>query len=313
MGCCQGSDSIYYCQMASRKAALHSPHAEVLLQPARSARNGAKVGDAGGSSDLIRLLTLNVSGPSLIRASKIVDYLLRLSPDVIVLTETRGTPGTDYLLSGCRDAGYTVFAPRSLAWGERGVAIAHRLSAAPTPRIRTVDLAHRLLVTRLGSPVPITLVGAYVPSRDASPSKIARKRAFLSQMTCLVKRLPLRQAVILMGDFNVVERSHVPRYSSFRSWEYDSLAEIASCGLVDAFSELHPGVRAYSWYGRTGDGYRYDYGFVSHQLRDHLRACEYLDEPRDLAISDHAGLLLTLDSVASDCAPAAPPEASLAT
>ena len=53
-------------------------------------------------------------------------------------------------------------------------------------------------------------------------------------------RFPKSTPAIVMGDFNVVGRSHVPRYPAFRSWEYDALARIADSDLVDAFCELHP-------------------------------------------------------------------------
>ena len=242
----------------------------------------------------LRLFTLNVSGPSLLRATRILHFLSELDPDVIVLTETRGTPGTHHILDWYREAGYEVVAPSTIASGERGVAIVHRVRSIPDAGAVTVDLAHRLLVVRLAIDVPVTVIGAYVPSRDASVAKITRKQMFLSQMISLLKGLSDQDCVILMGDFNVIGRSHEPKYSSFRSWEYESLVEIASCGLVDAFAELHPGVAAHSWFGRTGHGYRYDYGFLSQHWSTRLLHCAYIDEPRHQGLSDHSGLLMTV-------------------
>jgi exodeoxyribonuclease-3 len=242
----------------------------------------------------LKLFTLNVSGPSLSRATRIVHFLSELDPDVIVLTETRDTPGTRHILDSYREAGYEVVAPSTIESGERGVAIVHRVKGEPGGGAVTVDLAHRLLIVRLALDVPVTMIGAYVPSRDASVAKITRKQTFLSQMVSLLKGLPDQECVILMGDFNVIGRSHEPKYSSFRSWEYESLVEIASCGLVDAFAELHPGVSAHSWFGRTGHGYRYDYGFLSQRWSTRLLHCAYVDEPRHQGLSDHSGLLMTV-------------------
>jgi len=244
----------------------------------------------------LRLFTLNISGPSLPRAGRLLSFLNELDPDVIVLTETRSNLGTAHLLASYRHAGYHVASPEAVAGGERGVAIIQRVPAAETPRRRTADLAHRLLISRLGLRRPITLVGAYVPSRDASAVKIERKQTFLAQMTRLLRRISQGDDVILMGDFNIVSRSHVPRYPSFRSWEYESLEHIAACGFVDAFAELNPGVQVYSWVGRTGDGYRYDYGFMTRGLLPQLRECEYINAPRELGLSDHAGVLLTISA-----------------
>jgi exodeoxyribonuclease III len=245
----------------------------------------------------LRIFTLNISGPSMERAARILDFLADLDPDVVVLTETRGSPGTRFLLDAYRHAGYAVLAPGSQLSGERGVAIIHRMTASGSrPEVSRPDLAYRLLMTDLGAPGPIALIGAYVPSRDTSPEKIERKQTFLRQMLTLVRAVSANQDVILMGDFNIIDRTHVPRYSAFRSWEYDALVAIRDCGLVEGFAHLYPDERAYSWFGRTGDGYRYDYGFLSKSLLTRLRDCEYIDATRQLGLSDHSGLLMIIES-----------------
>jgi exodeoxyribonuclease III len=248
----------------------------------------------------LRLFTLNISGPSVARADRLHDFLAALDADVLVLTETRATPGTEQLLCKFTDLGYDVVAPPPLTQGERGVAIIHRVPPTDVPTRRKVRLAHRALMCGLDFGIPVVLVGVYVPSRDASPEKIERKQAFLAELTRLLQAMTRQSDVIVMGDFNVVGRSHVPRYPAFRSWEYDALARIADSDLVDAFSELHPGVQAYSWIGKTGDGYRYDYVFLSRRLLPRVRRCEYLDEPRTLGLTDHAGMLMTIATSASN-------------
>ena len=102
------------------------------------------------------------------------------------------------------------------------------------------------------------------------------------------------ERTVVMGDFNVVSRDHVPRYPAFRSWEYEVLDEIGELGFVDVFARLHPGQQAHSWIGRTGDGYRYDYVFMSPDLAEAALDCEYVHDARDSRLSDHAGVLLTL-------------------
>lgn len=112
---------------------------------------------------------------------------------------------------------------------------------------------------------------------------------------------------IVMGDLNVVGRDHLPRYSAFRAWEYDVFDRIRDLDFVDVFAALHPGVQAHSWIGRTGDGYRYDYVFVSPDLIGVVQGCEYVHEVRDERLSDHAGVLLTVSAnahlVAGDMTP----------
>lgn len=262
---------------------------------------GRVLGDGFGSAaftkvDQVRVFTLNISGPSLERANRLLKFFDDLDVDVLVLTETRPMPGTTHLLETFRRSGYGVVATSPESRAERGVALIHRASGMASIGTPAVELAHRLAVARMEADPPITLVGAYVPSRDASPHKIARKQTFLSQTTDLLRSLSSRQELIFVGDLNVVHRSHVPRYPSFRTWEYDFLDGLEEDGFVDVFAELHPGVQAYSWIGRTGDGYRYDYVFVNEALASRVIECEYLSAPRDEGISDHAGVLMTLSA-----------------
>ena len=191
------------------------------------------------------------------------------------------------------DAGYQTHLILPPTAAERGVAALSRAASSRTVEQPTgVELSHRLTVTDIAGTV--TLIGVYVPSRDATGPKMDRKRRFLTQTLEVVQHAAQTGRVVLMGDLNIVSRAHRPRYRAFRSWEYDALDSIAGFGLVDAFTETHPGVQAHSWIGRTGNGYRYDYAFVSEDLVESVRGCEYLHEPREQGLSDHAALLLTL-------------------
>lgn len=256
----------------------------------------------GGAERTITLLTLNIGGPSVERAVKISEYLNGSAPDVIVLTETRPTAGTRHLLGGLADAGYTAHGHLPECPTGRGAAVLSRVApTTETGRPAGVDLPHRLVAANIGGPHNVALLAAYVPSRDGTARKRHRKQRFLAQMLTTVETAATSQRLILMGDLNVVGRSHEPRYTTFRSWEYDTFDALARHGLVDAFAELHPGVQAHSWIGRTGNGYRYDYAFVSQDLLGAVHACEYTHEPRRRGLSDHAALTLTLSESAIDC------------
>ena len=242
-------------------------------------------------ADEVRILTLNISGPAVERAYRLANYIFKLGPDVAVLTETRANPGTRQLPAALEEAGYTSLAPVPPTAGERGVAILGRVPLVAVEPPPSVDLPHRLIEAEAAG---TRLLAVYVPSRDASQAKIERKRRFLEQLLEAVESSARSGPVVLMGDLNIVSRDHEPRYSTFRTWEYDALDRLAALGMVDVFAELHPGAQAHSWIGRTGNGYRYDYAFVSRDLMGSVRACEYLHEPRESGLSDHAALLMTL-------------------
>lgn len=65
-------------------------------------------------------------------------------------------------------------------------------------------------------------------------------------------------------------------------------------GLVDAHERCSPGEQMYSWIGRTGDGYRYDYFHVGRELAEHIAGCAYLHETREQRLTDHAAVTLTV-------------------
>ena len=247
-------------------------------------------------ASVARLVTLNIAGPSVERAIRLAEYLLRLDADAYFLTETRANTGTRLVLDALEDAGYTLVEPAGLCGQERGAAIAHRLRPADALLGPSVSLPHRLPMAHVsfGSETAL-LVGAYVPSRDASPAKIERKEQFLKDLVRAASTLTQKTSVILMGDFNVVSRSHLPRYAAFRRWEYDAFDDLLGLGLVDAHDLLAPGQQVHSWIGRHGDGYRYDYGFVSKDLGQHVRSCDYVHEPRINGLSDHAAVSMTVD------------------
>jgi exodeoxyribonuclease-3 len=248
----------------------------------------------------VRLATLNISGPSVGRAERLLDFLPSLDADVLVLTETRANEGTRLLLDSYRERGFAVIAASSMDASERGVAVIQRVGdQVQLGRAVTADVRHRLVASNVAAAQPITVIGAYVPSRDASPAKIVRKQRFLAQMTGLTGRWA-DQRMVFLGDLNIVSRQHIPRFSAFRCWEYEAMETLERQGLVDAHSLLYPGMQVHSWIGRKGAGYRYDYAFVSAGLVPDLVDCAYVHEPRELGLSDHAAVVLTLSIGLSD-------------
>jgi exodeoxyribonuclease III len=98
-----------------------------------------------------------------------------------------------------------------------GVMIISRVQAQPDDLAAAVSyLRARAASVTLSAPVgPIQVIGAYAPSRDAGPEKAERKRTWLAAFrAALAVRDPANPAVLL-GDLNVLEPGHQPRYPFF--------------------------------------------------------------------------------------------------
>src|SRR5262249_15851933 len=105
----------------------------------------------------------------------------------------------------------------------------------------------------------------------------------------------LRGRLIIGGDYNVIARNHQPLHPGFLPFELNLLETLERHGFVDAHQHCAPGTQAYSWIGRTGDGYRYDYFHTGHELGEQIRACAYLHETREQRLTDHAAVSLNLE------------------
>jgi exodeoxyribonuclease-3 len=240
----------------------------------------------------LSVLTFNIAAAAQPRADAILRWLRSRSDDVIVLTETSGGPGTELLVEGLRAAGFAIRHTRDPS--ERGVLLASRI---PIARDLSEEVAVTLpcrapAVVLETTPRKLALVGVYIPSRDRSEVKVARKEAFIASLLASLRKLPAvqRNRLVLAGDYNVVAPHHEPPLPGFFPWEYGLHDELEKIGLRPAH-ELRPrGGHPHSWIGRTGTGYLYDYVHVGRGLHRSVERCEYLHGPRQRRLSDHAAV-----------------------
>jgi exodeoxyribonuclease-3 len=244
----------------------------------------------------LSFLTFNIGNPSEQRAERQLDWLAGRPEHVFVLTEAKASAGCRLLETAFTTAGWHVSYPVP-APGEYGVMIISRVRAEPGDFGERVGyLPSRAASVALPAPAgPIEIIGAYVPSRDAGLEKTERKRKWLAAcLAALAGRDPALPAVLL-GDLNVLEPGHQPRYPFFVPFEYDFYRALsADHGLADIFRHLYPDAVEHSWVGRTGDGYRYDHAFCSVSLAQSIGSCGYVHEPRVSGLSDHSALTACL-------------------
>jgi exodeoxyribonuclease-3 len=266
-----------------------------LVQTRHSLARGCH-GTPRSVAPTLNLLTFNIGAASQVRAAAILRWLRSRADDLIVLTETSGGAGTQLLADGLLADGFTVRCRCDR--GERGVLLATRVPIAR-------DLSEQLDVTLpcraaavLLETVPrkLALVGVYIPSRDRSELKVARKEAFIASLLDGLRKLPTaqREQLVVAGDYNAVARCHEPPLPGFFPWEYGLHDELEQIGLRSAH-ELRPRRdHPHSWIGRTGFRYLYDYVHVGTGLQRNVERCAYLHGPRERRLSDHAAVAVRL-------------------
>jgi exodeoxyribonuclease III len=251
---------------------------------------------------VLSVLTVNIGAASPERARLLLDWLARRPEEVLLITETSAGPGTCWLLDRFRRAGFAVIKTPD-ANGERGSALVSRVHVTRdlTADFATVSIPCRVSAAVLSTEPAISVIGVYVPSRDRSADKTERKQLFIRTLIAAYDKLAgdLRQHLVLGGDYNVIARTHRPMHPGFLPFEFALLDGLRERGLIDAYDHVAPGEQAYSWIGRTGDGYRYDYLHAGPGLAGLIGTCSYLHETRQLGLTDHAAMTLALHADAT--------------
>ena len=244
---------------------------------------------------MVSILTVNIGAAARERAGDLLAWLAQRPEDVFVLTETSAGSGTAYLLERFRQAGFAVLHTPD-GNGDRGTALVSRVRVEPLTAFAGVTIPGRVAAAVLDTTPAVAVAGVYVPSRDRSADKTEKKQTFVASLLSALDRLPsqTRDRLVLGGDYNVIARTHQPLHAGFLPFEFELLERLEAHGLVDAFARCSPGEQAYSWIGRTGDGYRYDYFHVGRDLAVRIRACGYLHETRERRLTDHAAVSLTV-------------------
>ncbi len=255
----------------------------------------------------LSLITVNVGAPSLDRAQRQLRWLAGRPEDVLVLTETKASAGSQFLAEAFTAAGYAVTFPDH-APGELGVMIVSKLAIRPDP----LGAARGYLPARAAGVVvdttdgPLRVVGAYVPSRDASAEKTERKKVWIQRFGQALDTTASGAPLLLLGDLNVLEPTHQPAHrGQFAPFEYAFYTGLTERhGLVDLFRHLHPDRVEHSWARRPELGYRYDHAHGSRTLAERLTSCEYVHETREAGpdgsrLTDHSGLAVRLALIAT--------------
>ncbi|MDE0341122.1 MAG: endonuclease/exonuclease/phosphatase family protein [Nitrospinae bacterium] len=240
----------------------------------------------------MKILIWNIMHGGGRRADKIVERIGQGSPDIVILTEFRGTPPSREIASRIEELGL----PHQLNTASDNHPSKNALLLAsrwPLRRIhwrRPPEPAERRLLAHVRAPTPITIAAVHVPNRVSGI-----KYPFLDALRDLTRRRRGGDAIVA-GDFNTGRIHEDETVKCFNRREDDFMTAMSDAGWADAYRSVHGRKRAYTWRAPGGGGsFRLDHAFVNRRAQDRLLDAR-IDWPpgNPRPPSDHAALWITL-------------------
>ena len=247
----------------------------------------------------MRIASWNIRAGGGKRASGILTQLLAWQPEVIGLSEFRGTDASQWLAAELAHAGYAhqLSSVNSKLPAKNALLLAsrHPLQALKTPRMPRNR--ERWLLAEVETQPVLTLGLMHVPNHSTP----ALKYPFLAALLKMVNKWNHGPG-LLIGDTNCGKRGldeEKPQGPRFQR-EHDWIVDMEQRGFTDGFRHLHGDRREYTWYSHRNNGFRLDYAFCSPQLLPAVTGLRHTwgqnpeqPERRD-ALSDHAALIIEL-------------------
>lgn len=250
------------------------------------------------------------------------------SPDIVCLQEVRVRPQDAAEVEALHAAlpGYTCHValandPKNVTFrGGRMYGVATYVKAPLARAARAYgcewDREGRVVVTELVTRSEmLAVVNVYAVNGTNKPywshelgrvdgDRHAWKRRFIERLAAECQALRDRGLeLVLIGDWNV-SRTKLDTHPRLRTEEPHATARavfndvfLPSLDLVDAFRELHPAAKKYTWFRRSAralDAARVDFALVSRSLLARVLEADVDERPEARLASDHAPLSLTL-------------------
>jgi len=234
-----------------------------------------------------RVATLNIRHGGKKYADALSARLFGYDADLLIVTEFRANDVGESLIDQLERAGYET-SHCGAAPSRNAVLVASRSSIDRCWALDETLDAERLWCVETGGGI---ICGVLFPNKH--------------------KKQPYWQAVIeaarrggvdlFIGDFNTGNNAldKDPRGIPFIN--ADMPRRLVDCGYVDLWRSRHPGIREYTWYSQTNNGFRLDHAFAVPALAERLITCAFDHEPRLSGETDHSALVLSF--AADACVP----------
>ncbi|MGL4868090.1 MAG: hypothetical protein ACRC4S_05530, partial [Cetobacterium sp.] len=168
---------------------------------------------------------VNIGNPSIDRAKLQLEWILDKEWDILVLTEFKNSKGGVFIKNSLSSRGIEVF-DNLLNSKDYGVLIVCKAKGFKKVKTSLLEVLNERIVYIENK--HLSIMGVYVPSNDKN--KLVRKKPFIENVIKLLDKTP---PDILCGDFNTITREHLPKYKTFKEWEYQFMDNILKMNYLD--------------------------------------------------------------------------------
>lgn len=241
----------------------------------------------------MRLISWNIRAGGGVRATRIALAVIEMRPDVVALSEFRGTEPSLLIAEMLSVAGLsfqrTTIDPKqpavnSLLIASRWPLRTHNLKRAPGNK-------RRWLHVNVAAPDPLAVMAIHIPNRVTG-----LKYPFMDAVENVLRNWRGPPAV-LMGDTNSGQIDIDEESSAFNKIEDRWVSALGKLNWQDAFRLVHGEKREFTWYSPNGrNGFRLDQMFLHPVIGRRVVKFDHhwfgASPDRKEVLSDHAAMVI---------------------
>ncbi len=247
-----------------------------------------------------RVIFWNIRAGGGKRVAGILEQLRKWQPDIIGLSEFRGTAASQWLADQMAADGFSfqLTSVNSDSLPKNALLLASRYPLQSLTVTGMPTNPERWLLAQIETKPSLILGVMHVPNYT-SPTL---KYPYLESVLEMVARWDKGPA-LLGGDTNCGKRGideeklSPPKFQR----EHDWIVGMEQHNWVDVFRHKHGDHREYTWYSHRNNGFRLDYAFCSPHLAPAVTSVQHAwgsgkkkSERRDV-LSDHAALIIDIE------------------
>ncbi len=241
----------------------------------------------------MKFLSWNILQGGGTRAERIAEQIATWQPDIVGLSEFRGTKPSQRIANALADSGLihqaTTVNPDKP--NEYRLLLESRYPFEQQPVQGLLHETGRWLHVRLPLPLPLDVIVLHIPTRDAG-NKYQFQDAVIAEFQSLRNR-----EVVAFGDTNTGEPGLDEDAKFFNAREADWFAQVRTSGWLDVWRHRNPDARKFTWYWNNKNGFRIDQVFATTSLEPRLSSVQYeWGKIGDVNLSDHAAVLFDVEA-----------------